>query len=55
MIVGPRGAAHARLCDKELGVAIATIDLDPVRCYQDEGRLLQGRQPRNYRATVRRS
>jgi predicted amidohydrolase len=53
MIVGPRGSVHARLAESEPGVAIATIDLDQVRRYQDEIQLLQGRQPRSYRAVVR--
>jgi omega-amidase len=53
MIVGPRGAVLGRLDDDEPGVAIATIDLDQVRRYQEETQLLQARQPRSYREVVK--
>lgn len=52
MIIGPRGTVHARLEEDEPGVAIATIDLDQVRRYQEETQLLQARQPRSYRKVV---
>lgn len=53
MIVGPRGAVHARLEEEEPGVALATVDLDEARRYQEETQLLQGRQPRSYRGVVK--
>ena len=52
-VIGPRGTVHARLEQDVPGVAIATIDLDLVRRYQEETQLLQARQPRSYRAVVR--
>jgi predicted amidohydrolase len=53
MVVGPRGAVHARLEGDEPGVALATVDLDEVRRAQEETQLLQSRQPRSYRAVVK--
>lgn len=53
MIVGPRGYVHARVEEEVQGVAIATVDLDEVRQYQEELQLLQARQPRSYREIVR--
>jgi predicted amidohydrolase len=53
MIVGPRGAVHARLTESEPGIALATIDLDQARRYQEETQLLQARQPRSYREVVK--
>ena len=53
MVVGPRGVAEVRLDDEEPGMAIATVDLDEVRRYQEETQLLQARQPRSYRGVVK--
>jgi predicted amidohydrolase len=53
LIVGPRGTVHARLADEQPGIALATIDLDQARHYQEETQLLQARQPRSYREVVK--
>ena len=53
LVIGPRGAVHARLEDEEPGVALTTVDLDEARRYQEETQLLQGRQPRSYRGIVK--
>jgi omega-amidase len=53
MIIGPRGVVHARLEEEEPGVALATVDLDQARHYQEETQLLQARQPRSYREVVK--
>jgi predicted amidohydrolase len=52
MIVGPRGGVHARCEEDTPGFAVATVDLDQVRHYQEETQLLQARQPRSYRKVV---
>lgn len=53
IIVGPRGGVLGRVEDEEPGVAIATVDLDQARRYQEETQLLQARQPRSYRSVVK--
>jgi predicted amidohydrolase len=53
LVVGPRGVVHTRLEGEEPRVAIATVDLDEVRHYQEETQLLQARQPRSYREVVK--
>lgn len=52
MVVGPRGAAHARLED-DVSVALATVDLEQARRNQEFTQLLQARQPRSYRELVK--
>lgn len=53
LIVGPRGVVHTRLEGEEPRAAVATIDLDEARRYQEETQLLQARQPRCYREVVK--
>jgi omega-amidase len=54
MIVGPRGEVRVSVDRDVEGYAVARIDLDQVRKYREELQLLQCRQPRTYRAVVRR-
>ena len=53
LVVGPRGVVHTRLEGEDPRVAIATVDLDEARRYQEETQLLQARQPRSYREVVK--
>lgn len=54
MIVGPRGELHAIVDEPEEGYGVAKIDLDDVRETREETQLIQERQPRTYRAVVRK-
>lgn len=54
MIVGPRGEIHALVDEPEEGYAVARINLDQIRATREEFQLIQARQPRSYRAVVRK-
>lgn len=62
MVVGPRGQIYASLVDEvdedtgapKSGYAVAKLDLDKVRKYREEFQFMQTRQPRSYRAVVKK-
>lgn len=54
MVVGPRGEIHAVVDEPEEGYGVARVDLDQVRDVREEFQFIQARQPRTYRAVVRK-
>lgn len=62
MVVGPRGQIYASLAGEvneetgapEAGYAVTKLDLDKVRKYREEFQFMQTRQPRSYRAVVKK-
>ncbi len=54
MVVGPRGEVHVSVEEGIEGYGVARIDLNDVRKNREESQLLQCRQPRTYRAVVKK-
>jgi N-carbamoylputrescine amidase len=54
MIVGPRGQVYGMVDDSQEGYVVARIDLDAVKQFREEHQIFQCRQPRTYRAVVKK-